>query len=56
MAIAAVDHPLLHGTLHADILPDVLRAAIYRRWSERGSLKDMIHKARAPLAALLQSC
>ena len=48
-AIAACEHPSLHRTLHADVLPDVLRAAIYRPWAECGSLKDLIYKARWPI-------
>jgi len=47
-AIAACEHPLLHATIHADILPDVLRAAVYRGWSTVGSLKDVIHKVQDP--------
>jgi hypothetical protein len=37
-AITAANHPFLLGVLRADILPDVLRAAVYRPLLARGSL------------------
>ena len=36
-------------TLLVDILPDVSRAAVYRRVLPRGSLKDLIHRIADPL-------
>ena len=47
-ALAAVNHPFLLGSLRADILPDVLRAAVYRPFVSRGSLKDLIHNVTNP--------
>ena len=47
-AITAANHPFLLGVLRADILPDVLRAAVYRPLLARGSLKDVIHRVASP--------
>ena len=48
-AISSLGSPRLMPSLFVDILPDVSRVAVYRRYLPHGSLRDYIHRALEPL-------
>ena len=48
-AITDAQCPRLAPTLLVDILPDVSKAAVYRAFMPRGSLRDLIHRVSEPL-------